>query len=176
MANDISDELLSMLRQGAQRLLVVKDIGEVNKGDHIIVFADCVVAVDTSRRPDDVSFPRPVPSERMERVSRTAKPKKPPAADMPDEEITPEHVLEKIREHQPITSLYLSDKLGLGRANLKARGRITHILKNLCVQGTIRRATDSRLPAYAIVESDIPGWQEGSSPWSTEPAETETTL
>jgi hypothetical protein len=144
-----------MVSQGVlRRILVVQDLGPVNEGDHIIVVANVAVAVDTSRHPDAVVVKlKPVLSGDAAEPKRTSKKK---AVELP---LSPSraNILHVIREHQPIASMQISDKLGLERGDSKNRHRVTDMIKSLVRNKEIERRSDERVGhfRYQIKTADI---------------------
>jgi hypothetical protein len=150
MAEDVGLE--EMMVPG-RRVLVVNDLGPVHKGDHLIIVAGVVVALDTSRRPEDVALPgghpRPPWSGNRPSISAASTmPARPPRKRHTKITLNEKQVLLLIRDHQPISSMAISDKLNLQRDDLPARGKITRILKALLETRQIKRHQDDRTRSF----------------------------
>jgi hypothetical protein len=139
----------------ARRCLVVTDLGHVNKGDHVLLFGDVIVGVDTSRRPSDpidyrhvllestIETPRPSPF-------RTGLKKK---TDYPDTVVHAMDILNVIAEHQPIGAKDISDRLNIDRKDVPARAKVTKYLGDFKVRGQIKTDPNSpypRVPLYVL--------------------------
>ena len=124
-----------------QRLLVVNELGPVHKGDHVIMVANVIVAVDTSRRPDDVMSPsvRPTPPEKAAPAYRRVMPKRPSHHKKPLAAITEKAIYTVIRDNQPITSIAISDKMGFERNDVSSRSKVTNLLRRLVDSRQVKR-------------------------------------
>jgi hypothetical protein len=142
-----------------QRLLVVNELGPVHKGDHVLMVANVIVAVDTSRRPDDMILPgvpplKPVPAHASPPAS-SAMPRRVVRKKVVS--ITEHQIYLIVREQQPISSMQICDKLGIERSDLPTRSKVGRLLKNLADTGRIRRHQDERTRVfrYETVEIEI---------------------
>lgn len=136
-----------------RRILVVDDLGPVHKGDHVVIVANVVVAVDTSRRPEDVRMPDqkptvhayPEPVQRRQSLPQinAAKRKK-----HGRHGITDDQVMTVLRQHAPLSAVKISDHLGLERHDAGSRGKVSRILKALIEKGIIDRISEDGVRMY----------------------------
>jgi hypothetical protein len=162
----LGDSALEEMMIPGRRVLVVNELGPVHKGDHLVIVAGVVVALDTSRRPEDVMLPvaRPPvwpsePSEPSDRVAAMSRRHYRKRKNMVG--VTSKQVWGIIRDHQPVASVVISDKLGLERDDLPARSKVTRILKALIEERQIKRHQDDRVRVFRYELLD--GTTEGTA-------------
>lgn len=124
-----------------RRILVGRNLGPVHMGDHVVVVADLVIAVDTSRRLDAPDTQRPQQPNVQQRRT-ISKPKH--SSLTASAQVNQQRVLTLIREQQPITSMAISDFFGFARGDKTQRGRVKTILKQLIKRQNIRACEDGR--------------------------------
>lgn len=128
----------------ARRILVADDLGQVRKGDHVLMVSNVIVSVDTSRQISDVNLttyagpklPMPKPA------TPSAKPPTPRPSIRKMRtihDVTSELVLQTIRQRAPITSIKISDSLNLDRKDGPARSKVTRMIGQLLQSGQIHR-------------------------------------
>lgn len=124
----------------ARRFLVAVDLGPVRKGDHVLTVGEVVVALDTSRRPEDLWPDRPISlnPETHPRPPAAKKISGPHKKKTIKRKVTSDEVLNLIRAHQPINSKTISDQLEIERGDIGSRSQVTRYLFLLKQAGTIK--------------------------------------
>lgn len=124
----------------AQRILVVENLGDVRKGDHLIMVANVIVAHDTSRQSLMVATPAP----------RTLLERRLPKGSV--DSITREVVYNVIKEIGPTTAIRISDHLKLARNDTSGRAKVGRMILFLKQSKEIRHQKDpkSKVSTYEI--------------------------
>jgi hypothetical protein len=124
----------------ARRILVVEDLGHVSRGDHVLMVANVIVSVDTSRNIESAHLPLsgrlPMQKQKRQRMLSVS-------------EITQDLILKTIQDHNaPVSSMEISDSLNLERKDPARRGKVTRIISSLLETGQIKRAGDGRTKLF----------------------------
>jgi hypothetical protein len=140
----IDDEGPQTVLIPARRILVVDDLGTVRRGDHVLMVGNVIISIDTSRDTSTV-MPTPKALSAPKRRKRRAN----------INEITQQTVLDIIREHEPISSMEISDSLNLERKDPSGRGKVTRMIHSLMITQQIRQADGrGKLFRYETIKSE----------------------
>jgi hypothetical protein len=140
----IDDEGPQTVLIPARRILVVDDLGTVRRGDHVLMVGNVIISIDTSRDTSTV-MPPPKALSAPKRRKRRAN----------INEITQQTVLDIIREHEPISSMEISDSLNLERKDPSGRGKVTRMIHSLMITQQIRQADGrGKLFRYETIKSE----------------------
>ena len=118
----------------AKRILVVEDLGDVRRGDHLIMVANVIVSHDTSRQ-SVVAIPLSHQVNKRARINHI-------------DSITRDVVYTAIKELGPTTSMRISDHLRLERNDSSGRGKVSRMIAALKQSKRIERYMDDHTKMY----------------------------